>query len=460
MSLSQSALDVAQWLLTTSGNALVTCGRDPINKAYVAAGQIAWDDCCGMLVVAPERVYQSEIFPQPNTSQTYCFGGYLAVDYVVLLVRCTPTVDDRGRAPSEAELQAAYDSLLGDSAVIFNSLTTEMPSEWIRTVPVQTFTGAQGGCIGVETRMTVGIEQSQWAVCCGEPAPHVPGDPICQLPASLIRFEPCEGLVSTNVQDAICEVVTLIDEGTVGPPGPQGPEGPQGPQGDQGEIGFPAFQYDPRRVSPNQYLAGEIIEYGGSYWICLANNDAIPPTGGAIGVYWASYSFVGPQGPQGPQGDPGPPGPSGGTGAYGSYHSPNVQTLAANTPNPMAFDITDLESGLIRRGTNQIEVVETGVYNVQFSSQFFRASGTGSGRTVDIWLRIDSAAVPDSATRLDINSNDHLVAAWNWVVPVNAGSRIMIIWQTTNSNIRLEAFNSDGARPAIPSVILTVTKVG
>ena len=215
MSLSQSSLDVAQWLLTTSGNALVTCGRDPINKAYVAAGQIAWDDCCGMLVVAPERVYQSEIFPQPNTSQTYCFGGYLAVDYVVLLVRCTPTVDDRGRAPSETELQAAYDSLLGDAAVIFNSLTTEMPSEWIRTVPVQTFTGAQGGCIGVETRMTVGIEQSQWAVCCGEPAPHVPGDPICQLPASLIRFEPCEGLVSTNVQDAICELSSVVQSGPV-----------------------------------------------------------------------------------------------------------------------------------------------------------------------------------------------------------------------------------------------------
>ena len=215
MTLSQSALDVAQWLLTTSENALATCGRDPITKSYVAAGQIAWDDCCGMLVVAPERIYQSETFPQPNPNQQYCFGGYLAVEYVVLLVRCTPTVDDRGRAPSELELQTAYDSLLGDAAVVFNSLTLQMPSDWIRTVPTQTFTGAQGGCIGVETRLTVGIEQDKWAVCCGEPAPHVPGDPICQLPASFIRFEPCEPLVSTNVQDAICELAAVVTDGPV-----------------------------------------------------------------------------------------------------------------------------------------------------------------------------------------------------------------------------------------------------
>lgn len=81
-----------------------------------------------------------------------------------------------------------------------------------------------------------------------------------------------------------------------------GPTGPQGPAGIQGEIGFPGFKYDTRRVFANQYVVGEIIEYNGEYFVCLANNDAIPPTGGALGVYWAAYSF---QGPQGIQGEPG-----------------------------------------------------------------------------------------------------------------------------------------------------------
>lgn len=91
----------------------------------------------------------------------------------------------------------------------------------------------------------------------------------------------------------------LALQGATGPQGPQGIQGETGATGAQGEIGFPGFKYDSRRTLTNQYVVGEIIEYLGDYFICLANNDAIPPTGGAIGVYWAPYSFVGPQGPQG-----------------------------------------------------------------------------------------------------------------------------------------------------------------
>lgn len=79
--------------------------------------------------------------------------------------------------------------------------------------------------------------------------------------------------------------------GGTGPQGPEGPQGPPGTNGTNGEIGFPGFKYDIRRIGVNQYVVGEIIEYLGNYYICLANNDAIPPTGGAIGVYWNSYSF-------------------------------------------------------------------------------------------------------------------------------------------------------------------------
>jgi hypothetical protein len=86
---------------------------------------------------------------------------------------------------------------------------------------------------------------------------------------------------------------TEVSSGPIGPQGPAGAAGATGPAGAQGEIGFPGFLYDPRRAFANQYTAGEIIYYNGAYYICLANNDAIPPTGGAIGVYWNPYSFGG-----------------------------------------------------------------------------------------------------------------------------------------------------------------------
>lgn len=73
----------------------------------------------------------------------------------------------------------------------------------------------------------------------------------------------------------------------------------EGLQGPQGEQGFPGFKYDIRRTTANNnngYVIGEIVEYEGSYYICIANNDAIIPTNTD---YWTPYSFVGPQGPQG-----------------------------------------------------------------------------------------------------------------------------------------------------------------
>lgn len=210
MSISPSALDVAQWVQQTSLTALADCNREEISLTYVGSGGIAWDDCCGTLVVVPERIYRSSSFPTEDTNEVICFDGLIAIELSVLLLRCVPVVDDRGRAPSQSALDTAYANLLGDAAVIYNALTSNFPNYWERTNPSQTFIGAQGGCIGVETRFTIGLEQSQFGICCADPTPHEPGDPVCKFSASNVLFEPCEGLTSTNVQDAICELAQSV----------------------------------------------------------------------------------------------------------------------------------------------------------------------------------------------------------------------------------------------------------
>lgn len=206
---SQSTADIAQWLLDTTRVALSECNREPITTAYVAAGAVAWDDCCGSLIVAPERVFFAETFPIEDTTEVICDEGYLAVQFVVILLRCLPNMDSRGNPPSAASLTAAYNALMGDAAIVMNAVAGPLPSQdWERTRPAQSFVGAEGGCIGVETRITIGIPQTEWAICCTEPQPHVPGGPLCRPNAEQVVFEPCEGLTSTNVQDAICELAT------------------------------------------------------------------------------------------------------------------------------------------------------------------------------------------------------------------------------------------------------------
>ena len=162
-------------------------------------------------------------------------------------------------------------------------------------------------------------------------------------------------------------------EGPQGPTGaqrPQGDTGPQGevgPQGIQGDIGFPGFKYDARRALTNQYVVGEIIEYNGSYFICLANNDAIPPSGGALGVYWDPYSFIGPIGPQGetgptgPQGEVGPTGPQGEIGLTGPQGDPGA-TGATGPAGP----------GIVAGGTTGqiLAKVDATDYNTEWIDNF------------------------------------------------------------------------------------------
>ena len=158
--------DVCALLLGRIRDALVLCGRD-VQTAYVAAGSVAWDNCCGQLVVAPERVYRTARFPLEGPDENGCFDGLIALDLVVLLLRCVPVIEDDGSVPDDLELSAAYTGILADAAVIWDVLaSTQLPEWWERANENQVYVGAEGGCIGVETRVTVGVDAELWCAQC------------------------------------------------------------------------------------------------------------------------------------------------------------------------------------------------------------------------------------------------------------------------------------------------------
>ena len=168
-----TSYDVCELWLTRTLEALQECNSEPVTASYVAAGAVAWDSCCGLLVVAPERVYRAAAFPIEGTTDYICESSLLVVDLVVLLLRCVPTIDDRGVAPSPAALGSAHEALLTDAAVIWNVVVGELPEGWQRANVDQTFVGADGGCIGVETRMAIGLAQSLWCPDgCPQLEPH------------------------------------------------------------------------------------------------------------------------------------------------------------------------------------------------------------------------------------------------------------------------------------------------
>lgn len=178
MTASEAQLDAFAVCETILGGVLgdlEACDRPAVSRAIVAAGQVAWDDCCGQLVVGPERVYRSSEFPVEDATDEICEGGWIAVSIVVLLVRCVPTVNERGEAPSAAAMNAAYASLLRDAAVVWRSVgVKKLPHDWRRALVAQEFVGEQGACVGVETRLTIGLDDLDWCVECPPPDPEPP----------------------------------------------------------------------------------------------------------------------------------------------------------------------------------------------------------------------------------------------------------------------------------------------
>lgn len=160
-----SAADVCRYWLNEFADALTECDRPEPKTRYVGAGQVSYDDCCGMLVVSPENIFRWTTFPVPETDIERCISGLLGVSLLVTLVRCVPTQSSTGRPPQPSALDAAYTGLLLDAAVIFDRATGELPEGWERSAVDQIFAGPGGGCVGVETRLTVGLDQERWLCC-------------------------------------------------------------------------------------------------------------------------------------------------------------------------------------------------------------------------------------------------------------------------------------------------------
>ena len=148
---------------------------------------------------------------------------------------------------------------------------------------------------------------------------------------------------------------------------------------------------------------------------------------------------------------------------HASFYDTTTQTNpVANAVNLMninsIYDAGNDTVYAIKKDTNKIYITQTGVYNIQFSAQLDKTGGGNT--TIYIWIRINGVNVAHSATKVVIaGPNDEKVAAWNWVLTLNADDYFEIAWESPSTDTVLLAEAATGNIPQIPSVIITVTWV-
>ena len=143
---------------------------------------------------------------------------------------------------------------------------------------------------------------------------------------------------------------------------------------------------------------------------------------------------------------------------YGSFYDTTDQTAAViNTAYGMTFNSTDITKGVtIGTPTSRVYVDTRSVYNIQFSAQFVNTAG--GAHNVWVWLRKNGTDVANSATTLRLQGNNaEEVAAWNFLLDMNAGDYFELMWEVSDLAVALLADPASAVHPAIPSIILTVT---
>ncbi len=180
---------------------------------------------------------------------------------------------------------------------------------------------------------------------------------------------------------------------------------------------------------------------------------------------------AGPRGEKGDTGDTGPQGPKGDPGSiagtsYGSFYDIQTQQIiqgneSVGIPVLIRNSDSDATQGFTIIDNSKIKAANSGVYNFAFSFQFHNDGGGGNGQTVEIWFTKNGQAIPDSNTRIAVNTNSpYVVAAWNIFQKLNANDFVQMYWATDNHHIRMKYNTGTMGGPAIPSAIITVNQIG
>jgi hypothetical protein len=147
---------------------------------------------------------------------------------------------------------------------------------------------------------------------------------------------------------------------------------------------------------------------------------------------------------------------------YGQFSSTQTQSGSADTAYSITFNTTDFANGVSLVSGSRITIANTGLYNIQFSSQLH----TTVNQSVDfsIWFAMTGSNIANSNTDFSIEKvtgGGFQVAALNFLTQIASGSYVELKYSKTTAQGQLQAkgTQSTPTRPATPSVILTVTQI-
>ena len=149
---------------------------------------------------------------------------------------------------------------------------------------------------------------------------------------------------------------------------------------------------------------------------------------------------------------------------YGAFQSGVDQTATVNTATAMTFNVTDYSNDVSVASNSRITVVNSGIYNLQWSGQFENTDT--QLHDASVWIRVNGTDVVGSDGLISVPNkhggvNGHTIAAWNYFVQLDAGDYVELWWSTDDAQVSLQyyAAGTGPTRPTTASVIATLSFV-
>lgn len=152
---------------------------------------------------------------------------------------------------------------------------------------------------------------------------------------------------------------------------------------------------------------------------------------------------------------------------YGAFQDSTNQTAVPNTATAILFNTTDFANDVYISGGTKIRVINSGLYNLQFSLQIQNTDN--ASHDLSIWLRQGN----DGGTSIDIPGSTgivglpprktptdffHSIVGWNYFVQLQIDDFIEIYWSTDTTFVTIDAYPA-GTLPTRPSTASAVVSL-
>jgi hypothetical protein len=142
---------------------LLTCAEaaiDPVGRAFIATGQVSWDDCCGgqlwVRLVSLESLAPN--FAKLGATSLHPCGLEWTATVGIGVLRCSSIVNDSGQLAPADTFTAEALQVLADEAAICQAIYC------CEVLPLNRYDitrwdplGPEGGCVGGEWTMTMQV---------------------------------------------------------------------------------------------------------------------------------------------------------------------------------------------------------------------------------------------------------------------------------------------------------------